>query len=172
MPVSFIQVSLGERTRKSALAPSPYFNPIKGGTSCDLRVGTACVCERVHLMLPNDSAAHWPFEFQGERPLPAEASHPLVSWQLREWATVKIYGNQMLLCYPNNLCGTPPCSVCQRYSALTEIQGNAWKDFGALKDALSFSLAQKWVCGKLLTLYSILIHLCIRNIRQFKWGQS
>ncbi len=86
MPVSFIQVSLGERTRKSALAPSPYFNPIKEGTSChsssnesDLWSGTACVCERVHQMLRYNRAAYWPFEFQGESPLPAEASHPLVS---------------------------------------------------------------------------------------------
>lgn len=79
MPVSFIQVSLWERTWKSALAPSRYFNPIKGHTSShssynesDLRERAACVYERMHLMLSNDSDARWPFEFQGERPLPAE----------------------------------------------------------------------------------------------------
>lgn len=86
VPVSFIQVFPLRKNMKSALAPSPYFNPIKGCTSShssynesDLRERTACVYERMPLMSSNDSAAHWPFEFQGERPLPAEPSLLLVS---------------------------------------------------------------------------------------------
>ncbi len=58
MPVSFIQVSLGERTRKSALAPSPYFNHHQRRHILPqqlqwkwLMIGNHMCMWRVHLML-------------------------------------------------------------------------------------------------------------------------